>query len=258
MPAIVDASVPADFGQLVAMAGKTVTEQKAELPPIRAAALDESAMAFGAQGGLAYRTSQIAAELKRMERDLDKAFDFSAMIIGGNVLSPVVVSAQDAIKADGDGQTFRVADFMFKIEQPARFVTTAPTWRDYLRFDTGVTPEVPHRSILPQNAAEQAYWNASLKKGWESGVKQADDIFRSGLARLKRDMKGMIGYRMLLSHQMVSAPIVASSEMGVTGDGKQISVRDRVYRITVNPSLETDPKRWKAVASAFSKMASEN
>ncbi len=248
MPAAIDQqAMPADFEALRSLADQVKLEKKAEVPEVRGMALDESALTFGAQGGLAWRLGQIQSELKRMERDLDRTFNFSPVIMKGNVLPPVIVGGQDAVKADGDGQTLRIADQIFKIEAPARFVTVTPTWRDYLRAADPMTPEVPHPSVLPKDGAEVELWNSSLKKGWDSGVKQADSILVAGLAKLKRDYEGMLRYRMLLAMNMVSEPVVATADLGVTGNGQQVSIRDRVLRITVNPSLETDPKRWSAV-----------
>lgn len=246
MPAL-DQQLPPDFEALKSLANNAKAEKRAEVPPIRASALDESALTFGAQGGLAWRLSQIQSDLKRLERDLDRTFSFAPLIMKGNVLPPVIVGGQDAVKADGDWQTMRIADQIFKIEAPARFITATPTWRDYLRAADPNTPEVPHASVLPKDAAEADLWNASLKKGWESGVKQADEILVAGLVKLKRDYEGMLRYRMLLAMNMVSEPVVATADLGVTGNGQQVSIRDRVLRITVNPSLETDPKRWSAV-----------
>lgn len=247
-----DMQMPPDMEALRQMAETVKSEKKAEIAPIRAQALEESALSFGAQGGLAWRVGAINADLKRLERAMDKAFNFAPLMIKGNVLPPVIAGGQDSVRAEADGQTLRIADQMFKIEAPAKFVTVTPTWRNYLILDMPLKPEVPHKSVLPKDAAEQEFWDANLKKGWDSGVQQADAILMTNLARLKRDFEGMIRYRKLLAMNMVSEPVVASSNLGVTGDGQSVSIQDRVYRISVNPSLETDASRWKAVVRQLS------
>lgn len=251
MPAI-DIQTPPDLAALQAMASEAQVQKKAEVSPIRAKALQESGLSFGAQGGLSWRVSAINMELKRLERSMDKAFNFAPLMIKDNVLPPVIVGGQDSVKAESDGQSLRIADQMFKIEAPARFVTVTPTWRNYLLMDVPAKPEVPHPSVLPKDAAEQELWNSMLQKGWDSGVAQADAIFSANMARLRRDIEGMIRYRKLLAMNMVSEPIVASSNLGVTGDGQQVSIQDRIYRISVNPTLEMDAERWKAVVRKLS------
>lgn len=248
----IDIQTPPDLEALKALASEARVEKKAEVSPIRAQALEESALSFGAQGGLSWRVAAINVELKRLERSMDKAFNFGPLMIKGNVLPPVIVGGQDSVKAESDGQSLRIADQMFKIESAARFVTVTPTWRNYLLMDVPGKPEVPHPSVLPKDAAEQGLWNSKLQTGWDSGVAQADAIFSANMARLRRDFEGMIRYRKLLAMNMVSEPIVASSNLGVTGDGQQVSIQDRIYRISVNPTLEMDADRWKAVVRKLS------
>lgn len=252
MPPVIDQGTPPDLEALKQIATQSKIEKKAEVPVIRAMQLEESALAFGAQGGLAWRAARINAELARLENRLDQVFNFNPLVMKGNVIPPVIVAGEDAVKAESDGQTLRIADQQFKIESEARFVTVVPTWRSYLKIDTLTKPEIPHASVLPKDGAEKDLWEAKLKEGWTSGVAQADAIFKTNLARLKRDFEGMIRYRKLLAMNMVSEPMVASSNLGVTGDGKQIAIHDRVYRITINPSLETDTARWSAVVKKLS------
>ena len=57
----------------------------------------------------------------------------------------------------------------------------------------------------------------------------------------------MIRYRKLLAQNMVSPPLVAEKEMGVTGGGDQISVNDRVLTIKALPSLKADSEQWTPI-----------
>ena len=44
---------------------------------------------------------------------------------------------------------------------------------------------------------------------------------------------------------MVSSPYVAETDMGVTGGGSDLTVSDRVLRITAFPTLQNDSQNWK-------------
>ena len=44
---------------------------------------------------------------------------------------------------------------------------------------------------------------------------------------------------------LVSPPYVAELDMGVTGGGSDMSVNDRVLRITAFPALQNDSRGWK-------------
>ena len=142
--------------------------------------------------------------------------------------------------------SIRLDSKTYKIIQQARFVTTPPTWRDYLYMDFS-PPNVPSKSLLPESQDEAKVWNAYLKKGWIQGTDQANDIFRSNLDRMKRDFLGMVLYRKLLEQHMVSSPFVAQTSLGVTGDANEIHINDQVLRITAPSALQTDASKWQPV-----------
>jgi len=88
-------------------------------------------------------------------------------------------------------------------------------------------------------------WKKYVDEGWKCGIQQADTIFRENVGRLKRDYEGMVRYRTLLAQYMVSPPFVAQLDMGVTGGGSDLTVNDRVLRITAFPALQSDSHIWK-------------
>ena len=90
-------------------------------------------------------------------------------------------------------------------------------------------------------------WSEGIRAGWEKGVEQSYSIFQQNLARLKRDFNGMILYRKLLKEKMISAPYVARTELGITGDGEDMRINDQVLRIVEHPQLQTNSKGWKAI-----------
>lgn len=210
---------------------------------IRLKAIQETAMALGAKGALAWRAQHINESLTAQASYLDQTYNFNQLLLKNNVLPPVIVEANNDITLS-DNDTIRLANKVYKIIKPARFVTTPPTWRTYLWLGFK-KPDLPNQGLLPQNKAEADIWNAYLKKGWKNGLIQANSIFNANLNRLKRNFAGMVLYKKLLVQKMVSAPTVAKANMGVTGNNKEMRVNDVVMRITNHSSLDTQSQHWE-------------
>ena len=212
---------------------------------IRLKAIKDTATTLGARGALAWRSLQIDNSLKQEASYLDQVFDFNKLLIDNDVLPPVITQDDNSLRLDND-DTIRLASKTYKIVSPARFVTVAPTWRTYLWMSYD-KPSMPNRTLLPITQTEAAVWNLYLKKGWKEGLRQANDIFRVNLDRLKRDYDGIVLYRQLLAQKMVSAPYVAKANLGITGNANQMSINDRILRITANSKLQTNASKWNPV-----------
>jgi len=227
-------------------ADKTLTKAKG-MTEIREQAIKEAALSTGAQAGLAYRAKQINAMLDQKASYLDYTFNFNQLLMDHNVLPPVLVEGDNSLNLDND-TTIRIADRTYQIISQARFVTTPPTWRDYL-VSTYTKPEAPDNSLLPENAKERDAWKNFSEQGWKQGIQQAEDMYDQNLSRLKRDYAGMIRYKFLLAQHMVSAPYVSRTDMGITGGGSDMRVNDQILRITELPSLQANSKTWKPIIS---------
>lgn len=212
---------------------------------IREMALKETALSLGAQAGLAYRARCIDEDLIKQARQLDTVFDFNALLIEHNVLPPVLLEGRNTLNL-ADTQTIRISDRTFKVSKQARFITSAPNWRQYLWMDYK-KPDYPNITMLPKNRNERRIWALYVKKGWKNGVEQASSIIEESIARIKEDYAGMILYRKLLAMNMVSPPYVSHTDLGVTGDGSEIHIDDRVLRITALPALNVNSREWRAV-----------
>lgn len=215
---------------------------------LRLKAVSQAALTLGAQSGLAYEAQKLNGNLKNEAEHLRTVFNFDALILNHNILPPILVESQNTLRLDNSA-TLRTAARSFKIIQPARFVTAPPTWRNYL-FMTFKKPEMPDQTLLPRSGAEQKIWRAELKKGWQSGVQQANQIFSENLARLKQSYEGMILYRKLLAEGMVTPPYVAATNLGVTGDSQHLNIGDQVLRISALPGLQTNIHKWKPILDA--------
>lgn len=226
---------------------RTSTEPEGDVNPIRQDAIKETAMTVGAQGALALRSKQIDQILAKDSSLLNQSFNFTPLMLPDNVLPPVLVEGDNTLNLQ-DNQTIRIADKTYLIVQQAKFVTVPPTWRDYLWMDFP-KPEQPDKSMLPKNDAEEALWRADIELGWKQGIIQANHIFSENTARLKRDYDGIILYRQLLNEKMINLPYVATTSLGVTGGGNNLTVNDQVQRITALPQLDPNSEDWKALVA---------
>lgn len=227
--------------------GMLARNNSKRISKIRQAALSEIALSLGAQAGLAWRAQQIDEQLNKQARHLDTVFDFNALILEHSVLPPVLLEGRNTLNL-ANAQNIRISDRTYKVAKQSRFVTTAPNWRQYLWMDYK-KPEYPDISLLPKTKAERAIWRNCVEKGWNNGVEQANAILQDNVARIKEDYVGMILYRKLLAMNMVSAPYVSHTELGVTGDGDEIRIDDRVLRITALPALNVNSKEWRAAVA---------
>jgi defect-in-organelle-trafficking protein DotC len=210
---------------------------------LRASSLRETALSLGARGGLAERAQYINGILLNYEPLLAKIFNFYGLLLDNDILPPVLIEGRNTLNLTGN-DAIRIADRNYKILAQARFVTAPPTWREYLWMNFDV-PEMPDRSLLPRSKPERIMWERDLEEGWQAGLKQGDLIYTENINRLVRDYKGMIMYRHLLAQNIVSPPYVASLDMGITGNGQDMTINDRVLRITAFPALQSDGEGWK-------------
>lgn len=214
---------------------------------IRADALREAALSYGARGGLASRTFQIQRRLAEYDTSLSRAFNFSRLLIAapsGLLIEPPVVSeAQRAVLVNAGGQAAAVADRIYRINRVARIVTASRNWRLYLERDWGrVDP--PPGLLLPRDDTERAEWRQWIKEGWNAGVTQAEETFEADLDRLTNDFIGMVRYRELLAQGMISPPFALNEDRGVTGGGAEMRVGDRGVAITGPSALIPRSDQW--------------
>lgn len=212
---------------------------------IRAQALRETATTLGARGALAWRSEHIDDALEKQATYLNHVFDFNRLLLKHNVLPPILAESQGNLNL-ANNDTIRMDAKTYKIVAPARFVTAAPTWRNYLWLSYK-RPEIPNKTLLPITKAEAKIWNYYLKKGWQEGLQQANEIFAANLSRLKRDYLGMILYRRLLAQGIITSPKVAKADLGVTGNAKELRIQDEVMRITAKSALQPNSKKWKPI-----------
>ena len=210
--------------------------------------LRTAALTYGAQGGLAARSFAINEMLRRYQAQLDSAYDFRTLVLpvgsGQTLMRPPIVSAAQMAFALGDGgQVARETSCIYQITREAQLASTPPNWRAYL-VRTWADPRRPTDGALPRTKQEAAYWNKWVAEGWANGEKQAVEIFLSDLGRLERDIVGMARYRVLLRAGLVEPPRVAFHNRAVDGGRDSLHVGDQTIRITDQPGLQGNPRRW--------------
>lgn len=214
---------------------------------IRLQALKETALTIGAQGGLALRSKELNAMLIPRETALDQIYNFNGLMLDNDVLPPVLQEGSQSLNLNSPA-VLSLSDHTYKIVMQARFVTTAPTWREYLILDYK-KPSIPDSTLLPKNDQERKIWVKYIHIGWQNGIDQANNMYADNLARLKRDYQGMALYRTLLAKHMVTKPFVTGSNLGVTSNADKtiMQVNNRVLQIAATPQFNTNSSRWKPI-----------
>ncbi len=218
------------------------------LEPGREETLRDAGLTYGAKGGLAARAFAINEMLRRYEDNLDRVYEFNAVVLhhpGSQILMvpPIVSEAQMAFALSEQGQVARETACVYSITRAARFASAPPNWRAYLVRDWG-WPKQPADAVLPRTEQEAQYWNKFVAEGWGRGEKQAVDIFLSDLGRLQRDIVGMARYRVLLKKGLVENPRVVLNEKAADGGGAELRGGDRIARITAQPGLRANGSPW--------------
>lgn len=226
---------------------KTKVKNKKQTGKFRQMAIKETALSLGAQAGLAWRAKIIDEQLSKQSRTLDAIYDFNSLVLENNILPPVLLEGRNTLNL-ADAQSIRIADRTYKVSKQSHFVTSPPTWHQYLWLDY-IKPEYPNYTLLPKTKLEKKIWCMYTEKGWRNGIEQANIILEDNIARIKQDFGGMILYRKLLAMNMVSPPYVSHTDLGVTGDASEIRIDDKVLRITALPALNTNSNEWRAAVA---------
>jgi defect in organelle trafficking protein DotC len=235
-----------NLNQLQDLHAEAVKASK-EMNKMHTQALQDIAISVGAQAGLAWRSQDINSVLTKNANYLDRIFNFNLLLLGHNVVPPILVQGDNSLNLD-DPQTLRIDDRVYQIINQAHFTTAPPQWRNYLWMDYKA-PEKPLPAFLPKTTEERTVWRKYATLGWGNGINQANTIFNDNLARLTRDYNGMLLYRSLLLKGMVSKPFVAQTNLGITGDNSDLHINDQIFRITSLPKLQHNTHNWHSIVT---------
>lgn len=209
-----------------------VTEQAAS---IRNKGVLSAAFTYGAQSGLAWQASNINKLCNQHAKELSRVYNFNSLLMENSLLPPVLAEVKNSLRVSNN--TMRLADKTVEILSPARFVSTPPSWRDYIHMNYKY-PDKPNTTILPRSEIERQMWDEEIQKGWNAGVAQANNILLQSLGKLNRDFAGMALYHALYSQKMISSPTTAKAKMGITGNKQRMRINDQIIRITSHANLQ--------------------
>ena len=218
----------------------------------RQAAMRDAAISFGMQSGLVRRGYELGGMLKRYRRELDRVFRFDRLVIardGFLVAPPVVVETTDAFRRSGEGDRAATARRVLRIERPAEVLGSAPGWQGY--FDRTWEPAKPPSEVLfPRTEEERRLWREWVRRGWEEGVRLAEETFAADLDRLDRDFRGIVTWRILEAQEIVTAPELEVVERPVVGGGRHMRVDERELVIRAPARLNPVTEDWKVLEEA--------
>lgn len=226
------------------------TKKKINISPVRAAALRSTAHNLGTQSGLIEQAKIISEAIDKRKTQMEREFRFGDMVIGAGVLPPVIVETKNAASVQND--SMRLAGAVYKLIQPARFFSGAPSWRDWLLMGLPVEEEMPEipseEQLLPRDTKEREFWKQEVAEAYANGRAQAREIFEENLSQLEQTYMGMRTFYELYQRNMVSAPTISESQEIVTqDDGNTIVLGDTLFRITQPSEFNINPKAWRAL-----------
>lgn len=241
--------------QIMASARPAAGTGAAPISVVREAALREAAEAMGARRGLRDKSCAINAEIERQKGSLELRYRFSDLLMGRGVLPPVISEAKDSVALDTT--VMRVASRVYHLDEQARIVDVAPTWRDWLYVGLPIgdcsrpyesTVDLPDQ-LRPRDALEVEYFRSVVARAYVMGRQQGTEIFSHNLARLERSYLGMRRYFDLFARGMVSAPVVvASTDIVKRDDPNTLIVGNTLIRITVPVDFVEAHQKWKPLA----------
>lgn len=203
---------------------------------LRKNAIADTARAFGSQAGLHWRYNEINEIVERYSGRLD-AVNFRPFITDGMILMPSVLVSKDSEDYLSNKKMVKT-NIQFIVDEEARIVSVAPTYRNYLIREFAA-PKPVNPVLRPKNSFEEDIWREALIEGWEIGVDEAFAIFKDGLLRFERDYQGRINYRKMVQLNMISPAALKVTQNGVTFNGRQMNVGETIYSIVDEANYRT-------------------
>lgn len=223
----------------------------------RVKALRQVGIAAGAQAGFAKRATEITAHYCLVDEDsdcgeqalkrkhaLDGIFMFRPLIDPRGFLPPVITEVERSSNVSANRMV--ISGRVYRMDRPARFVSNAMSWRDYLTvgLDRPEMDPLPD-TLRPKSNAEKKEWTASIEAGWKIGFRRADDVFQANLDKLKTDYTGMLRYQRLKMLGLVDEPIISRDIQTSQTTPDSITNSLETLEIQVPAQMNGDRRKWK-------------
>ncbi len=235
---------PKALDTLLHLEGKKDKESSAVMD-LRPKAIREAAQLVTFQTAMSWRYEALVAITEKYSAIMDTAFNFAPLLMtqGDTLIMPPILTTAGTSMRFENGETVTSAKTTYELLEPAHYIATIPTWREFLLVDAFPEPEKPNPAVLPQNAEERAIWKEAVREAWAQGLHEADQLYADNVAHLTRSYRGVMLYHLLTAQDLLSRVHTASADMGlhVTDNGNKLNIDQKVYRITA-PSRFTIPK----------------
>lgn len=199
--------------------------------PKRASLSEEDLGTLGVQTGFFVTSGYIQKRLERSAQSLDEAFDFRHFVENG-LLPPVVELFDNQAVLSGGGARRERFTVSYRISAPAKLVIAPPTWRDYLIW------EAPEPTKLPKKYQRGYQETEPYRMGVEIGHRQALEVFRERLGRMRVDLSGM-----RLALNLMRSGVIREPQLLTTGELVQASTD--VLSLGVSTEAITEPARFQ-------------
>lgn len=197
----------------------------------RGQAQKRAAFTLAVQSAVHWRYGQINKTLDAHASQLNRIFNFGQLMLDhGRVLPPVITASGPGEKLNS-AHVERTVIATYRIQAPAKLVSTPPTWRTYL-IHTYPVGDHPNAVLYPRNEKERARWDSAVRRGWKDGLALAMRLYKTNLAKLQRDYIGMARFQRLAKQGVVSVPMMAANAPRIAVDGKELAIGVREIRLT--------------------------
>ena len=233
---------PREMAELLEMKGTSEKETAVSL--LRPMAIREAAQLVTFQTAIAYRYNELLEITEKYAPILDTAFDFSPLLMteGSALIQPPVLTRSGASLRIEKPDTATAAETAYELLEPARFVSFAPHWREFLMVGAFPEPEKPNPAVLPKNDKERAIWRAAVRESWARGLAEAEQLYADNVARMTRQYRGVMLYHLLTAQRLLSKVGAASASLPLNASDTKLYIGQQVYRITAPSRFVTDVK----------------
>ena len=225
---------PGELAALLEMKGTTTKDTA--VSPMRPSAIREAAQLVTFQTAIAWRYKQLVTATEAHSAIMDTAFNFGPLLMtqGDALILPPVLTRAGASMRIESGETATAAQTSYELLAPARYVSVAPTWREFLMADAFPEPEKPNPAVMPKDDKERRIWREAVREAWSQGLAEADQLYADNISRMVRQYRGVMLYHLLTAQHLLSTVNTASAEMGMktTDGGNKLHIGQKVYRIT--------------------------
>lgn len=212
---------------------------------IKMKAMYDYAKAIAIRAAMTSRIDNIESIIEKHSRELDAIYNFEPLMIQQRVVPPVITEARDLYNQSSNLQ-IRLSQALYNIERQAYFSSTAPNWREYLRFNNEGSAYGKFGyfagDMQPKTKMEGEIWAEATEKGWELGARQANVILEQAMQKLNRDYTGMIRFHTMVLEGKLTMPSVSSYNLYDSNTGNRLIVGEELLEIDVLPTFKNVTK----------------